>query len=1108
MSRKIASVTLALSTTLWLSSAALIPVASAITVEEIQAQITALQAQLTALLAGSGAAASCSFSRSLYVGVSGDDVMCLQKYLNGAGYQIASSGAGSPGSETQYFGSLTKAAVAKWQAANSVSPAVGYFGVISRAKYDSLFGVVPPVPGVSPVPVVSGALNVSLEPSVGGTVVADTTSGDGAQALAEVLKLRFSGSGKVTQLKLHRIGVSADSDFSNGYLYDGDVRLAEAPAVSSNYFTFTNSAGLFSIAGSKVISFKIDVANGISSGKTFQFGVLATSDIVSDAATLGGAVPFHGPEWRTATVGDLGKLTATTSAPSADATVDAGSTDYEVWKFTLQANDQNISVPYLKFTMVGTADYDAVQNLKLYVDGVQVGSAVPLMNSDKSVAYSFASPVAITSGVTKTLSLRGDVVKGSNRNFYFQIQNASDIVAKDMGYGVLIKVNQADVWNIVKPPSDVEITINAGSLSIQKSANSPTGPLADGATNLELGRFDFKAVGEDIKLSTVTVRFASTSIKNLKLTVDGVQIGTTIATAASATNHAFNPGGSFVVQAGKTKVLVVSGDLTHDDTAANSLIQAILMAGSANALRQSSGSTFNAPSSNTNANSITVTSGSLSVVKNVSVANIATVKGASGIVIGSWLITAPTDQGVNVTSFAINNGTGSPGLGSGFDTMSLWSGGVQLGQTVNSPSSATGTAQTFSLGTSLNVPAGQAKQIDLKANVITNADAAWAGGSDDLVKVTTVNTTGVVTNSAVNKTTDTLGQTLNILSAATLTIKNEAAPTAPSSQYLVAGDTGATLHAWKFSVDNSEDVNVNRVEVRESHSDDTPGNLRNIKLFVDGVQIGATVPAFTDGTASANTALFEDTANGLFSIVKNTSKTLVVKADITPNTDATFSADANGIFMRINIATGTTATATTNVSGKGKTSGAFVTLLNACSDEATCDGNSMKVVKTKPTFSLVAPSSTTLYPTADAEIMRFRITAHAAEDVKFVSGTHNIRLTQASSPSDRTAYNFKLYDNSTVTQLASVTTATATDGTTDFTGGWSDIVISKGTSREFYVLANLSNFPTTGHSFKVTVNNAAADFSWSDNGNASADIEEANFAGIGLPLYGPSLVKP
>ena len=140
LTNKIVSTVVSVATVVSLSgSSLLVPVAfaqtSSQTIQALIDQINLLQQQLNALLGTTGSTATaCTFTRSLTVGSTGADVKCLQQYLNGAGFKVAQSGAGSPGSETTYFGSLTRAAVAAWQAANGVAPAVGYFGSISQAK--------------------------------------------------------------------------------------------------------------------------------------------------------------------------------------------------------------------------------------------------------------------------------------------------------------------------------------------------------------------------------------------------------------------------------------------------------------------------------------------------------------------------------------------------------------------------------------------------------------------------------------------------------------------------------------------------------------------------------------------------------------------------------------------------------------------------------------------------------------------------------------------------------------------------------------------------------------------------------------------------------------
>lgn len=83
-------------------------------------------------------AATCDFARDLKEKDKGEDVKCLQQYLNNAGFKIADNGAGSKGKETTFFGEKTRDAVMLWQINNDVYPAEGYFGAKSRNKYNSL----------------------------------------------------------------------------------------------------------------------------------------------------------------------------------------------------------------------------------------------------------------------------------------------------------------------------------------------------------------------------------------------------------------------------------------------------------------------------------------------------------------------------------------------------------------------------------------------------------------------------------------------------------------------------------------------------------------------------------------------------------------------------------------------------------------------------------------------------------------------------------------------------------------------------------------------------------------------------------------------------------
>lgn len=80
-----------------------------------------------------------NFTRDLKKGMSGEDVLMLQKILNNYGFIIAPNNEpGSPGNETNLFGAATEKAVIQFQKKYYISPAHGYVGPQTRSKLISL----------------------------------------------------------------------------------------------------------------------------------------------------------------------------------------------------------------------------------------------------------------------------------------------------------------------------------------------------------------------------------------------------------------------------------------------------------------------------------------------------------------------------------------------------------------------------------------------------------------------------------------------------------------------------------------------------------------------------------------------------------------------------------------------------------------------------------------------------------------------------------------------------------------------------------------------------------------------------------------------------------
>lgn len=184
-------------------------------------------AVLAALLAimplQASAATTCAFANDLAIGSVGEDVRCLQQYLNSSGFVVATGGVGSAGHETTQFQTKTQAAVMKWQTAQGISPASGLFGPLSRAKYAALTdGSVPTIPPAT----------------VTTTTTVDPNAGGAAAARAEITEAINSYENALEKAQ------NADTDDVDSILEKARVSLLDAVIafIDNNFVTATSLA--------------------------------------------------------------------------------------------------------------------------------------------------------------------------------------------------------------------------------------------------------------------------------------------------------------------------------------------------------------------------------------------------------------------------------------------------------------------------------------------------------------------------------------------------------------------------------------------------------------------------------------------------------------------------------------------------------------------------------------------------------------------------------------------------------------------------------------------------------------------------------------------------
>jgi hypothetical protein len=1025
-------------------------------VADLQAQLAALTAQLASLTGGSSVGTSgvtYTFAKNLQVGSTGEDVRMLQKVLNSsADTKVASTGAGSPGSETTYFGPATKAAVIKFQnkyASDVLTPVgltkgTGFVGSATRAKLNAMSTGGGTTGGGTTTPV-TGTVSVTLDatsPAQGAVIQ--------GQALADLAHYRLTNTSgteaRITKVVLSRTGISSDSTLSNVYLFSGAQRVTDAATVSVGKITFINASGIVTIpaGGSVVLSVQADIA-----GSTAGQIVGVALDSAESNVTVSGALPIAS-SFQSVAAASLGTVALTYTGPSS--ATDNPATEVRVFEAQTVVSTHKARLESVTFENRGTTKDGDLTNLKLYVDGVQVGSTVAKFTNDRATFDLKSSPVSLDTG-TRIIKVLADVVGGSSYTYSVQIRRASDLRVVDA------ELNQPILATTFPVAAGTANNISGGSLSVSRAASSPSSNVSVGGTNVKLATFEFRASGEDVKIEAITVD-ADTSasaggLDNGKVFVNGSQVGSTLDIAEGATTE-FTFGSSFVAKAGAVTTVDIYADAktsTSTNLINNETVDVGVSIASADTEGLNSGNTVTAISE-VEGFSRTVSASSLSAAKASGYGNQTMIAGTNNVKLGSFTLSAGSTEGINVNTIVVN--LSSANAASVTDLMLKdASGGAQIGTTKASPS----TDNSFSANVS--IPASGTKTIDIYGSIKSGAEAgSWVATIDS-----TTGGTGATTANSATVGSDVTLQTITVGSGTITVAVNDGST--PNSYNAVAGSSEVKVGTFRFTAQYSP-FTVQELKVKVPTDAATSVSAVILKWSGGSASGALTLPSVAGETHATSTF------TGLsFQIPENTSKDLDVYVSIP--TIASGASTGKAISVLIDANEGFKAV---DGAGTSDTTAAAADLNSA----ATSGKGTEYVRKSIPTLSAVALDSTTLSAGSNQVLGRVKVTADAAGDVGWKKISFTVNKTAAITLGATTT--LALWDGSNQIGGTFGTTTGNLRGTLDslvnLTSGnltfvaTSEKEIAAGTSKTYELRGTVGGLASGSNSVSVSIANASA----------------------------------
>ena len=725
------------------------------------------------------------------------------------------------------------------------------------------------------------------------------------------------------------------------------------------------------------------------------------------------------------------------------------------------ANDGAVSVNSITVKRIGLSTYSQIDKVWAEKDGVIVASKKSMNSNDESI-LTFSPALLVNAGQTVSLDLIVGLTSAAG-NIGLSIASASAISATSASVSGSFPINS----NLMSPTN-----YSVVNMAITDPSTSTT-TVKVGDEKVELGKFTlgFNGTAKDVTLKSIMlknngVEDLSKATMNLYLENAGNKVSVNTMVDGRYVTFYFASAGLDLLKDDSSKIFYVKGDvIAKENTASNSFSFILNKSTDLVAYEKTTGfgvNLYNNTSGSTAADAyaisnITIDAGAISVSKKAtSPSDTTIVKGSDNLML---LANVRADEAMTADGLNIKYTTGTVASTTDqFENVRVYLNGVLL----DSFDPATSTAATITkvIDSTLNLAKGD-NEIKVMAKAKTTATTGAIKFILDSGIFTSQNPEYIVSGNAVSGSISgtATGGIFAVGGAILTTVRNDGYS---AGKVIVAGSSDVSLGKWTVKATN-DDIKVTSIALGLNAST-TPSNHSNIsdmKIFVDGVQVGSTVDFGSTGSTFSSLN---------FTIAKDSTKAIELKGS--------FDSSALGGFetmMTVN-AQDSRGTAVTSVSYTASTSAFTI---------ATSGSLNVEVSGNTPAAAILVSKA------AEQEIAQFKFTAvNDSADLSEIN-VYNSASSTATSTADARIASIKLYDGATL-----IDSFVPVNGVGKFTIASGKIKVNANESKTLSVKVSLNNIDNdanaTDKDLKITLSTVKAKSSSGSEYTSGSTLVSAN----------------